>query len=96
MKIQIMVDAGAPQQTRGTPEPEMSIESQVRGLIDLIDSGHDSNVEWRALKKFYTVLRAAKQTEQVKNLRNMIEPVLSKLGYPVGRGTLHAKSGEGK
>jgi hypothetical protein len=49
----------------------------------LIESGHDSQVEWRALKKFYKVLCCAKKTDKVLNLKNMIEPILAKYGYPV-------------
>lgn len=87
MKLNIMLDMGVPQETRPAKKPEKDIESEIRSILELIDSGHDSNVEWRALKKFYSVLCAAKQTDQVKNLKKMIEPTLTKLGYPVGRGT---------
>lgn len=90
MKIRIMLDTGtpAPGQTRCAPPAKESIESDVRSMLELVESGHDSNVEWRALKKFYKVLCAAKQTDQVKNLKSMIEPALTKMGYPVGKGTV--------
>lgn len=89
MKISLMIDAGVPQVLR-QPEPKKkpdcpSLEEEIRSALQLVESGHDSNVEWRMLKKFYIMLRKAKQTPRVKNLREMIEPALNKYGYPVGK-----------
>jgi len=84
MKLQVMIDMGTPRELR-TPEeehcPRRPIEDEVRESLELIDSGHSSNIEWRAIKGLYAELCKLKQTERVQNLRNMIKPVLSKYGF---------------
>lgn len=86
MKIQIMLDTGAPKELR-KPEPEVCpkrpIEDEIRDSLELIDSGHDSAIEFRAIQGLYKQLCELKQTERIQNLRNMIRPVLSKYGYHV-------------
>lgn len=72
----------APAATEKKPvEKKQSIEEQVRKTIELIESGYCSDMEWKALRSFYTVLMKRKQTERIKNLRKMIKPLLSKYGY---------------
>lgn len=89
-KIAIMIDMGAPHP--GAPAPtstapektkKMSIEEEVRKSIQLIESGYNSKIEFTALRGLYTSLVKMKQTDRIKNLRNMIKPVLSKFGYHV-------------
>ena len=76
----------------GTPEPEQTsaraqaaakvpIEDQVRDAIECIESGRNSSVEWIMLNKLYAELRKRKPTPRIKNLIQMIEPVLAKYGY---------------
>lgn len=60
------------------PEP-ISVESRVRDMIDCIESGYDSSVEWIALNKFYDSIRGRKDGK-AKNLIRMIEPVMAKYG----------------
>lgn len=59
------------------------LEDEIHQMLEKIDSHHESNVEWRAIKRFYTDLCKAKQTDRVKNLRKMIRPVLAKYGFHV-------------
>lgn len=59
------------------------LEDEIRQMLEKVDSHHESNVEWRAIKRFYTDLCKAKQTDRVKSLRKMIQPVLAKYGFHV-------------
>lgn len=84
MKLQIMLDMGTPKELR-KPEPEVcpkrSIEDEIRESLELIDSGHDSAIEFRAIRGLYKQLTEMRQTPRIVNLRDMIRPVLSKYGY---------------
>ena len=83
-KLQILIDTGTPRELR-KPEPEVCprrpIEDQVRESLELIESGHESSIEWRAIQGLYEQLTKMKQTPRIRNLRDMIRPVLSKYGY---------------
>lgn len=71
------------------PEPEKksdvpikeSIEDQVHNMLELIDSSHDSHVEWLTINRLYESLKKCKQTPRVDNLIKLIEPRLAKYGY---------------
>lgn len=85
-KLTIMIDLGAPKELTRPHEDECKprpIEDEIRESLELIDSGHESNIEWRAIKGLYSQLTQMKQTSRVKNLRDMIRPVLSKYGFHV-------------
>jgi hypothetical protein len=90
VRISILLDTGVPQTLRAEkPQaPSRDIESEIRSLIDCIESGYDSHVEWLTLKKLYKVLCMCKNTSRNQRLKGMIEPILSKYGYHVGRGTV--------
>lgn len=60
------------------PEP-ISLESRVRDMIDCIESGYNSSVEWIALNKFYDSIKDRKDS-RARNLLEMIKPVMSKYG----------------
>lgn len=60
-----------------------SVEEKIRGIIDLVESDRESSQEWKTLRRFYDSLTKMKQTSRVKNLREIIKPVLSKYGYHV-------------
>lgn len=82
MKIKVMLDLDTPssektKQAVGNEEP--SVEEQVRQAIEMIDSGHDSYVEWKLLNKLAKELRLRKDARS-KNLMEMIDPVLQKYG----------------
>lgn len=81
MKVQIMLemDPPAPGKSKYSEKPSSSIEDEVRKAIELIDSGHDSYVEWKMLNKLARELRTRKD-KRSKNLMEMIDPVLSKYG----------------
>lgn len=86
MKLQVMIDMGTPKEITRPHEDACEprpIEDEIRESLELIESGHDSNIEWRAIKGLYSQLTKMKQTSRVKNLRDMIKPVLSKYGFHV-------------
>jgi hypothetical protein len=56
-----------------------SIEDDVREALELIDSGHDSYIEWKMINKLARELRNRKDPRS-KNLMSMIDPVLQKYG----------------
>lgn len=66
------------------PRPRFTVEDKVRAMLELIDSGHESYTEWLTIQKLYDKLCSMKQTSRVKNIKQMIEPVLNKFGYHVG------------
>lgn len=86
MKLQVLIDLGAPKELTKSHEDACErrpIEDEVRDSLELIESGHDSSIEFKAIKGLYTQLTKLKQTSRVRNLRDMIKPVLSKYGYHV-------------
>lgn len=86
MRIQVLIDNGTPEHITRPHEDSCEprpIEDEIRDSLELIESGYESNVEWKAIKGLYTQLTQMKQTERVRNLRSMIKPVLSKYGYHV-------------
>lgn len=83
MKLNIMLEMGPPEGECNYPSPENkpSVEDQVRDAIDLIESGHDSYVEWKMLNRLMSDLRGmSKKNQRVQNLIDMIDPVLNKYG----------------
>lgn len=83
-QITIMLNLGHPgSQSRLTPpeKPSKSIEEEVRESLELVESGHASSVEWRALRGLYASLVKLPQNSRIKQLRKQIKPVLSKYGY---------------
>jgi Ca2+-binding EF-hand superfamily protein len=80
MKVQIMLAMEPPKPSKEMVEAKgPSIEEEVRQAIEMIDSGHDSYVEWKLLNKLAKELRNRKDARS-KNLMEMIDPVLSKYG----------------
>jgi hypothetical protein len=81
MKIQIMLqtEPPAPSKNKSIEKPDTSIEEEVRQAIEMIDSGHDSYVEWKLLNKLARELRPRKDARS-KSLMEMIDPVLQKYG----------------
>lgn len=57
------------------------LEDKVRGMLERVESGYKSDVTWIALNKLYSKLQEMKSNERIENLKEMIEPVLSKFGY---------------
>ncbi len=83
-KIHIMLETAPPEQIpeKSKLPEKLSVEDRVRELIDCINSGYDSEMEWILLNKFYNTLqRSGKSGPRVDNLKKMIELVLSKFGY---------------
>lgn len=78
-KIHILVALGTP--PARPRERQISIEERVRSMLECIESGHYSAVEWLTIGKLYTALQKKKQTPRVRNLMSMIEPILNKYGY---------------
>lgn len=83
MHTRILLEIGMPEQPSHERQeaPCLSIEDRVRDALDMIDSGHESSVEWLMINKLHKALRERKQTPRVRNLLKMIEPVMAKYGY---------------
>lgn len=59
-----------------------SPEDEVRERIERIDSGCGSEVDFLVLKRLQAALKAKKPcTPRMKNLIEMIEPVMRRFGY---------------
>lgn len=69
----------APGQGAKAPAPGISLEAKVRDMLDSIESGHPSAQDWIALNKFYDTIKD-RTDSRCKNLRAMIEPIMSKYG----------------
>lgn len=52
-------------------------------MLELIESGHESIIEWRCINRLYKDLCHSKykNNKRVANLKRMIEPVLAKHGF---------------
>jgi hypothetical protein len=61
--------------------PDLTSEDKVRQAIELVDSGYCSDVEWIMLKKLYKALGEKSPTKRIRNMMDMIKPVLAKYGY---------------
>jgi hypothetical protein len=81
-----MIQVGAPPaDTKAAKAPQkLPVEDRVRDALELIDSGHKSDVEWIMIRKLYDKLCTMRASPRIKNLKQMIEPVLSKYGYHCG------------
>lgn len=83
MKLQIMLAMEPPSKEKtqdcACADDLPTIEDEVREAIEMIDSGHDSYVEWKLLNKLARELRPRKDARS-KNLMEMIDPVLQKYG----------------
>jgi hypothetical protein len=75
----LQTEPPAPNKNKSIEKPDTSIEEEVRQAIEMIDSGHDSYVEWKLLNKLARELRPRKDARS-KNLMEMIDPVLQKYG----------------
>lgn len=80
MGIKIMVEIPTPERSERAPSP-MSPEDRIRRYIELVESGHESSVEWLVLNKMYKDLCSRKKSPRIQNLIDMIKPVLAKYGY---------------
>lgn len=84
--VKLMVEIGMPAPLPTGPRPvqkeeKLPVEDQVREMLECIDSGHDSKLEWATINKLYaSLMNEKKKTPRIKNLLKMIEPVLSKYG----------------
>jgi hypothetical protein len=76
MKISIMVSTPQPP-PRKTPTPEQKI----RSIVEAVEQGTASVVEWNLLCRMYKALGQSCQTPRAVSLRKMIGPVLRKHGY---------------
>jgi hypothetical protein len=72
-----------PAEPQNPQEQKCSLEDNVRELLDLIESGHESIVEWRVINRLYSDLQSPKYKNNPKaqNIREMIEPILAKNGF---------------
>lgn len=83
MKIQIALEMPEPKAEKSSEKLlPLSVEDKVRSALDLIDSGHESRVEWSMINRLYKALcNAPKKNKRMQNLLDMIEPVLAKYGF---------------
>ena len=59
-----------------------SVEDKVRRCIERIDNGCGSEVDFLTLKKLKAAIQSRKKiTPRMKNILDMIEPVIQRFGY---------------
>lgn len=83
-KISIMLEVGLPQSNSQALDNHcpISVEDEVHHALMMIDSGHDSNVEWMMIRRLYRDLVPRRgKSKRIDNILNMIEPILHKMGY---------------
>ena len=82
-QIMISLSVPSPESTAKKEEIKSTpLEDEIRDALELIDSGHESHVEWIMINKVFKALQdRPKKSPRVQNLINMIQPVLSKYGY---------------
>jgi len=80
LKILLAMEPPSKEKTKDCAcDDKATIEEEVRQAVEMIESGHDSYVEWKLLNKLAKELRDRKDPKS-KNLMDMIDPVLSKYG----------------
>lgn len=58
---------------------KIPVETQIKDMIDCIESGESSAVEWITLNKLYGDLKDRKDPRALR-IKKMIEPTLAKYG----------------
>lgn len=66
-------------QERQPTVEKIPLEAKIKDMIDLVESGHDSAVEWITLNKIFRHLEG-RSDKRSKNLIDKIKPVLAKYG----------------
>jgi hypothetical protein len=57
------------------------LEERIKDMCDLIESGYDSAVEWKTIRKVHNELaKRDKLTERQQNILDLIKPVIDKYG----------------
>lgn len=81
-KIKLIIEIGMPAAASAPSESDDKCppEAEVRKMLEKVNSGHDSEVEWKALKSLYAALRGKKDDKSI-NIMKMIEPTLNKNGF---------------
>lgn len=84
--ISIVFTLGVPTKGDAGPEkkasPETSIQTKVRQRLELMECGHATPSDWRAMRSFYLgLMRKKKQTDETRSLIALIKPVMQRYGY---------------
>lgn len=81
--ISLMVSTPPPpKREHHKEEYRPSVEDKVRKCIERIDNGCGTEVDFLILKKLKAAIQAKKHiTPRMKNVLNMIEPVIQRFGY---------------
>jgi len=80
-RLQLILQIDPPEQTIPEyTECRPSVEEKVRHAILLVDSGHESPIEWSYLIRLYEKLLTLPRSRRVTNLLETIHPVLAKFG----------------
>lgn len=58
---------------------KIPLETKVRDMLDLIESGHESAVEWITINKIFRHLKG-RTDKRSKDILAMIRPVMAKYG----------------
>jgi hypothetical protein len=80
--ISLMVSTPPPRPSAGEHKRMPSVEDKVRKCIERIDNGCGTEVDFLTLKKLKAAIQARKKiTPRMKNILDMIEPVIQRFGY---------------
>lgn len=82
LELPMPAPAPAPVAQKKPESTRVPLEDRVREALECIDSGHESGVEWAMINGLYRDLcKLKKPSPRAENIKEMIEPVLSKFGY---------------
>lgn len=80
--ISLLVSQMPGRQKREHHERKPTIEQKVRDCIERIDNGCGTEVDFLTLKKLKAAIQSKpKLTPRMKNILDMVEPVIRKFGY---------------
>jgi len=80
--ISLMVSTPPPRPSAGEHKRMPSVEDKVRRCIERIDNGCGTEVDFLTLKKLKAAIQAKKYiTPRMKNILDMMEPVIQRFGY---------------
>lgn len=83
-KIAIMIEVHQEPPAPTSTKTGITLEQKVRDALEIVDSGHKSDMEWAYLKKIYKALRQNTDMRS-KEICKMIEPVFQKYDIYVAR-----------
>ena len=81
IRISLLLQTQPPETSAPRPdECKTTLEQNVKDAILMVDSHHDCPMEWDYIQRVWDKLQTIKETPRIRNLLDMIHPVMAKYG----------------